>query len=83
MKMSEEDRILLRQIAKKARKEIHDQWDAAGLYGKDTSAAAGQRDKIARAVFRKTEPYLKPKFTFSQLLYFVGILEGKIKERDQ
>ncbi|QAX92306.1 hypothetical protein HWC07_gp054 [Pantoea phage vB_PagM_LIET2] len=83
MKMTEDDRILLRQIAKKARQEIYDRWEAAGVRGKDTSAAAGERDQIARAVFQKTKPYLQPKFTFPQLLYFVGILEGKIKERDQ
>jgi hypothetical protein len=83
MKRSEADSLVLYHLAKNARKEIHDLWQAAGVVGKDTSEAIGERNTIARAVLKKTEPLLKPRFRFSDLLYEIGVQEGRLKDRRQ
>ena len=81
MAMSEEDRSILYHLAKKARAEIHQQWNDERLVGKDTSEAVGRRDEIARAVFAELKPLLKPRFNFSDLLYEIGVQEGRLKDR--
>lgn len=83
MKRSEEDSLVLYHLAKNARKEIHDRWNAAGIAGKQTSEATGERSEIAREVLKKTEPLLKPRFRFADLLYEIGVQEGRLKDRRQ
>lgn len=81
MKLSEEDRTILFQLAKRARKEIHDGWKDAGVAGKDSSEAAGIRDSISRAALGRVKPLLKPRFTFADLLYEIGVQEGRLKDK--
>lgn len=82
MKLSEDDRVFLRQLAKKASKEIHQRWNEAGVAGQSTSDAAGVRDRISREVLTKTKALLRANMNFYQLLFYVGVVNGRTKDPD-
>lgn len=82
MKLSEDERVFLRQLAKKASKEIHQRWKEAGVTGQSTSEAAGVRDRISRDVLQKTKPLLRPSMNFYQLLFYIGVVNGRTKDPD-
>lgn len=79
--ISEQDRILLRQLAKKALAEIDGAVTAAGLDGISTSEAAAARAVIHRELLAKHEARILPKFNLPQLVYMIGVVSGRIKER--
>ncbi len=80
-KISEQDRIILRQLAKKANKEIQDKWAAQDLIGKESSEAAAARNAISKEALARYAKMAAPRFTFVELIYMIGIVNGKIKER--
>ena len=82
MKLSEDDRVFLRQLAKKASKEIHQRWNEAGVAGQSTSEAAGVRDGISREVLTRTKVLLRANMNFYHLLFYIGVVNGNRKDPD-
>lgn len=79
MELSENN--ALRAAARAALKEVNAAWTAAGASGSATSAAAKQRDHLARQVLDKWEAKLSPRFSRLQLVYTIGVIKGTIKEK--
>jgi hypothetical protein len=65
----------IRATARQCWGEIQEAWKA------EKARNAKQRDIINRRILLSYEKRINPRFTFYQLIYHIGVINGALKER--
>lgn len=65
----------IRATARQCWKEIQGAWKA------EEAKSVGDRNIINRRILKRYERKITPKFTLSDLIYHIGVINGTLKER--